>query len=409
VCDDVDAFSLSFPAGTVAFSLAPGSPTLPLGPSSAADLGGLPPLAPPAPVLVTAATLGLGLGDDVTALESLANPCAVAPSGDADQDGVGACDNCPAVFNPGQDDSDGDASGDACDPCTDLDADGAENPGFLASTCPPDNCPFTANPGNPDADGDGDGDACDLCTDTDGDGFGNPGFPFNTCALDNCPSTPNAQADGDGDGVGDVCDNCPAAPNPGQADGDGDTLGDACDVCTGPVGIVAARLVLSKLGIPGGERLSVKGQLAFPGPLLPPLDLVQKGLRLELVDVGAAATLLDHSIPGGTVGTHCGAKDGWTANANGTSQRYKNLTDQIPPGCAPSSGLGIARVKAKDRSASLAGVKVRLSGRNGSYGPVVGPLRITVVLGGPAESAAGQCGTHTFAACTFSGTTVVCR
>ncbi|TXB51808.1 MopE-related protein, partial [Phaeodactylibacter luteus] len=35
---------------------------------------------------------------------------------DADGDGVPACeDNCPDTFNPGQEDTDGDGTGDACD------------------------------------------------------------------------------------------------------------------------------------------------------------------------------------------------------------------------------------------------------------------------------------------------------
>lgn len=93
-----------------------------------------------------------------------------------------------------------------------------------------DNCPFVYNPGQQDTDGDGHGDACNNCpddpnpdqADDDGDGWGN--------FCDNCPTVFNpGKEDGDGDGVGDACDNCPFVSNPGQEDGDGDGIGDACD------------------------------------------------------------------------------------------------------------------------------------------------------------------------------------
>ncbi len=45
---------------------------------------------------------------------------------DPDNDGVcSSLDNCPDVFNPSQANSDGDAYGDACDPCIDVDGDGS--------------------------------------------------------------------------------------------------------------------------------------------------------------------------------------------------------------------------------------------------------------------------------------------
>ncbi len=130
---------------------------------------------------------------------------------------VESCDNCPLQYNPGQEDSNMDHVGDACDPDED------------AIVTRKDNCPEVYNPGQEDANLDGLGDACcvgpeDGGTDADNDGVGD------TC--DNCLGSPNAaQADWDHDGVGDGCDNCLYMANPTQADLDGDSFGDACDVC----------------------------------------------------------------------------------------------------------------------------------------------------------------------------------
>ncbi len=126
-------------------------------------------------------------------------------------------------------DEDGDSIGDACDTCTDTDADGYGNPGFPANTCAVDNCANVANPSQTDTDGDGLGNACDPCPtdaqgDLDGDGV--------CVGVDNCPMVANAsQNNSDGDGVGDACDNCVTIANTSQSNSDGDAFGDACDAC----------------------------------------------------------------------------------------------------------------------------------------------------------------------------------
>ena len=173
--------------------------------------------------------------------------CAGTPPGDivdgsgcsdnqVDPDGDGVCspgspggpsgctgsDNCPAVPNQDQFNSDGDSAGDACD-----------------------NCVTVANADQLNSDADSAGDACD--------------------------------ADDDNDAVPDVSDNCPTVSNPNQADSDGNGIGNLCgpnphvdqaSIDMGPPGIASG---VESNGKPAaGDRdgdgvVDAEGYEPFPG------------------------------------------------------------------------------------------------------------------------------------------------
>ena len=214
------------------------------------------------------------------------------------------------VANASQANADGDGTGDACDECTDTDADGFGDPGFPASTCAPDDCPAAADASQANADGDALGDACDACpndarNDEDGDGV---------CRnVDNCPVAANAgQADVDGDGVGDACDDCRLTPDGAQEDADADGRGDACDFAWGDEApsdapdqrVDAADLqrlrdaVLGRVVLPAAESLHGDVAPAVLAAGTPPVAAPSPGhparlsvADLQLVSRAVAATL----------------------------------------------------------------------------------------------------------------------
>ena len=138
---------------------------------------------------------------------------------DTDGDGVpDSVDKCPTVPNPGQEDTDGNGVGDACNAFEDRDGD--EFSDAL------DNCPNDINPTQSDRDGDGVGDDCDPFPD-------DPDNDLQQCLLDlgECEAG-NPPADTDGDGEADSTDRCPMTPAAAAVDDAGCSQEEFCGLIT---------------------------------------------------------------------------------------------------------------------------------------------------------------------------------
>ena len=220
---------------------------------------------------------------------------------------------------------------------------------------------------------------------------------------DSCCSATCQLVDTDGDRVCDALDDCPALSNWAQVDTDADELGDACDPCLNVAGArnmtVTSKVTLRKINSDGNssnDGLQITGEFinatAF-GVLDPSID----GMRVVVTGADGTAKV-DVRLDGGTFGGN--GTRGWKRNRTGTTWTYLDKT------ATPKNGITKVIVQDRTRKAPNQ-VKVKITGKNGTYPFVPGdvPIKATVVLGGQAASAAGQCGETAFAPadCGFDG------
>ncbi len=184
------------------------------------------------------------------------------PCGDADSDGVhNLADNCRDFANADQQNTDGDAQGDACD--ADDDNDGAADAA--------DNCPTAANAEQTDTDGDGQGDACDA--DDDGDGASDADETAAGSDPLNAASTPE------------VCDGIDNDLNDGPDEGFLNTDGDEIADCADPDDDGDGYADTTEAHV-GTQALEPCGQTNWPA------DIVSSGPSTDSLDLSDLASFI---------------------------------------------------------------------------------------------------------------------
>jgi hypothetical protein len=136
----------------------------------------------------------------------------------------------------------------------------------------------------------------------------------------------------------------------------------------------------------GDERIALKGQFALSNQS-PPIDPVANGFRFEIVARQSGATLVSRFVPPGA--TPSSSIPGWTANGSLTRWKFKDRLG--------SSAGGIIKVIVKNKSAQTPGLfQFVAKGKDDDFRFLEEEVELIVVLGGPAQAAAGQCATREF-------------
>jgi endo-1,4-beta-D-glucanase Y len=176
----------------------------------------------------------------------------------------------------------------------------------------------------------------------------------------------------------------------------------ATPYCTAGGTLGALQLRLKKLGAtPGDESLTLKARAFFPQgiPIGGPLSVAA---RVVVEDLGAGgATVFDVTVPAATDGT-CDPRDGWKVTPKAALFRMKSGAID-PPVCTPGSANGLVKLRFAPRNGH--DVDVQVATKRSTLGPVTGPLRATVVLGGDP----GECGVSPTLICSGAAASLRCE
>ncbi len=185
-------------------------------------------------------------------------------------------------------------------------------------------------------------------------------------------------------------------------------------VCSRGVPILEPIITLTDVDAgSGGKGMTVRGRLPVSFAELDPMSTGAQVLVEDLGRGGRPLLRLTHQalqIPPGEVGCDP-EEDGWKKSPTGGRFVYRNGSALLdPPACTHGSERGALYLGLEDREGQAA---FRFRTRSASLETPVGPLRLTVVPGGEAQSVAGACGVFEFAAarCGFNAgrTQFTCR
>jgi YVTN family beta-propeller protein len=171
----------------------------------------------------------------------------------------------------------------------------------------------------------------------------------------------------------------------------GSDPGDAQSVpieCTSGVVIEKPVVRVSKnLDPAGDEGLSLRGEVRLT-VTSPAIDPIANGFSFKVTDQGGS-TLFDQTVPAGVPASKGAA--GWSLNSKGTQWTFKDNSG--------TTAGGITKVVVTDASANTPGLfRFSVTGKKADFQVASGqvPVQLFVVLGGPTQDAAGQCGTRAF-------------